>query len=152
MIPFYEEHGIPLQRVLTRPRNRILRDARPPRIRALPAVEDIDHTRTKAKSPQTNGIVERFHKTMLDEFYRVAFRKKIYAAVDDLQADLRRLDARVQRGNTSPGENGASERPRSTPSLTPCPSHAKKLNRSTRQTNPQPHDLQRPACAVRQIK
>jgi hypothetical protein len=34
------------------------------------------------------GIVERFHKTMLDEFRRVAFRKKIYATIDDLQADL----------------------------------------------------------------
>ena len=52
------------------------------------AVEDIDHTRTKAKSPQTNGIVERFHKTMLDEFYRIAFRKKIYQTISDLQADL----------------------------------------------------------------
>ena len=46
--------------------------------RDLPrAVENIDHTRTKVKSPQTNGICERFHKTLLDEFYRVAFRKKV---------------------------------------------------------------------------
>ena len=43
------------------------------------AVNDIDHTRTKAQSPQTNGICERFHKTILNEFYQVAFRKKIYA-------------------------------------------------------------------------
>jgi hypothetical protein len=35
-----------------------------------------------------NGIVERFHKTMLDEFYRIAFRKKLYATIDDLQVDL----------------------------------------------------------------
>ena len=35
-----------------------------------------------------NGIVERFHKTMLDEFYRVAFRKKLCATIDGLQADL----------------------------------------------------------------
>ena len=41
------------------------------------AVEDIDHSRTKIKSPQTNGICERFHKTVLNEFYRVAFRKKV---------------------------------------------------------------------------
>jgi transposase InsO family protein len=41
------------------------------------AVEDIDHTKTKARSPQTNGICERFHGTILEEFYRVAFRKKI---------------------------------------------------------------------------
>ena len=51
-------------------------------------MEDIDHTRTKTKSPQTNGICERFHKTGLDEFYRVAFRKKLYRSLDELQADL----------------------------------------------------------------
>jgi hypothetical protein len=52
------------------------------------AVEDVDHSRTKTKNPQTNGIVERFHKTVLDEFYRVAFRKKIYSSIAELQADL----------------------------------------------------------------
>src|ERR687897_962130 len=52
------------------------------------AVEDVDHSRTKAKNPQTNGIVERFHKTVLDEFYRVAFRKRIYSSIAELQADL----------------------------------------------------------------
>ena len=45
------------------------------------ALEDIDHSRTKTKSPQTNGIVERFHKTVLDEFYRIAFRKTIYGSI-----------------------------------------------------------------------
>lgn len=52
------------------------------------AVENIDHTRTKVKSPQTNGICERFHKTVPDEFYRVAFPKRIYTTIDQLQADL----------------------------------------------------------------
>lgn len=52
------------------------------------AVENIDHTRTKARSPQTNGICERLHKTVLNEFYRVAFRKKLYTSLADLQADL----------------------------------------------------------------
>ena len=42
----------------------------------------------KTKSPQTNGICERFHKTVLNEFYRVAFRKKVYRFIDELQADL----------------------------------------------------------------
>ena len=49
---------------------------------------DIDHSRTKTKSPQTNGICERFHRTVLDEFYRVAFRNKIYRTIEELQADL----------------------------------------------------------------
>jgi hypothetical protein len=52
------------------------------------AVENIDHTRTKARSPQTNGICERFHKTLLDEFYRVAFCKKVYRSIQELQAAL----------------------------------------------------------------
>ncbi len=51
-------------------------------------IEEIDHTRTKTKSPQTNGICERFHKTLMDEFYRVAFRRKIYGSLAELQADL----------------------------------------------------------------
>jgi hypothetical protein len=49
------------------------------------AVNDIDHTRTKAQSLQTNGICERFHKTILNEFYQVAFRQKIHTALDDMQ-------------------------------------------------------------------
>ena len=49
---------------------------------------DIDHTKTKARSPQTNGICERFHKTILQEFYQVSFRKKIYSNIEDLQKDL----------------------------------------------------------------
>jgi transposase InsO family protein len=51
------------------------------------AIEDVDHTKTKAKSPQTNGICERFHRTMLEEFYQVAFRKKVYDSLEALQAD-----------------------------------------------------------------
>ena len=45
-------------------------------------------SRTKTKSPQTNGICERFHKIILKAFYRVAFRKRIYASITELQADL----------------------------------------------------------------
>ena len=52
------------------------------------AINDIDHTKTKARHPQTNGICERFHKTVLQEFYQVTFRKKIYSDIDSLQDDL----------------------------------------------------------------
>ena len=52
------------------------------------AINDIDHTKTKVKSPQTNGICERFHKTILQEFYQITFRKKVYQSVEELQADL----------------------------------------------------------------
>lgn len=52
------------------------------------AINDIDHTKTKAKHPQTNGICERFHKTILNEFYQVTFRKHIYRSLEELQKDL----------------------------------------------------------------
>ena len=52
------------------------------------ALENINHARTKTKSPQTNGICERFNKTVLNEFYRVTFCKKLYQMLEELQADL----------------------------------------------------------------
>ena len=88
MIPFYDEHGVVLQRVLTDRGTEYCGTHDRHEYELYLAVENIDHSRTKTKSPQTNGIVERFHKTMLDEFYRIAFRKRIYATIDELQTDL----------------------------------------------------------------
>ena len=96
MLPFYDEHGIPLSRVLTDRGTEYCGSPEHHEYELYLAVEDIDHTRTKTKSPQTNGICERFHKTVLDEFYRVAFRKKIYRSITELQDDL---DSWVQSYN-----------------------------------------------------
>ncbi|WP_119080862.1 integrase core domain-containing protein [Chitinophaga alhagiae] len=52
------------------------------------ALEDIDYSKTKARSLQTNGIFERFNRTVQDEFYAIAFRKKIYYTLEDMQQDL----------------------------------------------------------------
>lgn len=52
------------------------------------AINDIVHTKTKARSPKTNGICERFQKTILNEFYQVTFRKKLYDSLEELQKDL----------------------------------------------------------------
>jgi transposase InsO family protein len=78
VIAFFEERGVPLQRVLTDHGTEHCGNPERHQYELYLAVEDIDHTRTKAKSLQINGIVERFDKTMLDEFYRIAFRKKVY--------------------------------------------------------------------------
>ena len=88
VLPFYDEHDIPLCRVLTDRGSEYCGNPERHEYELYLAIEDIDHTRTKTKSPQTNGICERFHKTMLDEFYRVAFRKKLYRSIAELQADL----------------------------------------------------------------
>ena len=48
------------------------------------SVNGIEHTKNKARHPQTNGVCERFHKTILQEFYQVAFRRKLYHSLDEL--------------------------------------------------------------------
>jgi hypothetical protein len=87
-VPFFEEKDVKLSRVLTDRGTEYCGNPEHHEYELYLAVEDIDHSRTKTKSPQTNGICERFHKTVLNEFYRVAFRKKLYTAIADLQEDL----------------------------------------------------------------
>lgn len=87
VIPFYEENGIPLLRILTDRGTEYCGNREQHEYQLYMAIENIDHSRTKARSPQTNGICERFHRTMQDEFYAVAFRKKIYTNLEELQAD-----------------------------------------------------------------
>ncbi len=88
VLPLFEEPGIALCRVLTDRGPEYCGNPEHHDYELYLAVEDIDHTRTKTRSPQTNGICERFHRTVLDEFYRVAFRKKIYRTIEALQNDL----------------------------------------------------------------
>ena len=88
VVPFFDEHGIAVSRILTDRGTEYCGTPERHEYELYLAVENIDHSRTKAKSPQTNGICERFHKTVLDEFYRVAFRKRIYQTIGELQADL----------------------------------------------------------------
>jgi transposase InsO family protein len=88
VVPFYEEHGVPLLRVLTDRGTEYCGNREAHEYQLYLAVENIDHSRTRAKSPQTNGICERFHRTIQEEFYSVAFRKKLYATLDELQQDL----------------------------------------------------------------
>jgi hypothetical protein len=87
-LPFFDEHDVKLLRVLTDRGSEFCGNPERHEYELYLAVEDIDHSRTKTKSPQTNGICERFHKTVLNEFYRVAFRKKVYHSLDELQVDL----------------------------------------------------------------
>jgi transposase InsO family protein len=88
VLPFYEAENVPLLRILTDRGTEFCGNAEQHEYELYLALADIEHTKTKAKSPQTNGICERFHKTVLDEFYRVAFRKKVYRTLEELQYDL----------------------------------------------------------------
>lgn len=63
-------------------------------------VNGIEHTKTKARHPQTNGICECFYKTILQEFYQVVFRRKLYHSLEELQAEL---DAWIDSYNSESG-------------------------------------------------
>jgi len=87
VLPFFEEHGISLLRILTDRGTEYCGKPEFHEYELYLSIEDIEHSRTKTQSPQTNGICERFQKTMLDEFYASAFRKKIYDSIEGLQND-----------------------------------------------------------------
>jgi transposase InsO family protein len=88
VVPFFESHSMGLLRILTDRGTEYCGKPDEHDYQLYLALQDIDHTKTKAKSPQTNGICERFHKTILNEFYQIAFRKKIYRTLEELQEDL----------------------------------------------------------------
>ena len=88
VLPHYEKHDLPLLRILTDRGTEYCGKVEQHDYQLYLALNDIEHTRTKARHPQTNGIVERFHKTIGDEFYKVTLRKKIYTTLEELQADL----------------------------------------------------------------
>jgi transposase InsO family protein len=88
VLPFYDEHEVRPRRVLTDRGTESCGSPERHEYQLYLAVEDIDRTKTKTKSPQTDGIRERFHRTVLDEFYRTAFRRKVHRGIEELQADL----------------------------------------------------------------
>jgi len=87
VVPFFEEHDIPLLRVMTDRGTEYCGKREHHEYQLYLAIENIDHTKTKARHPQTNGICERFHKTIQHEFYHIAFRKKVYESIEALQKD-----------------------------------------------------------------
>jgi transposase InsO family protein len=88
VLPFYQEQKIDLLRILTDRGTEYCGAREHHEYELYLSIEDIDHTKIKAKSPQTNGICERFHRTMQEEFYSIAFRKKIYNGLEEMQQDI----------------------------------------------------------------
>jgi transposase InsO family protein len=87
-LPFFDEHDIPVLRVLTDRGTEFCGSPDKHPYELYLQFHDIEHTKTKVRSPQTNGICERFHQTVLNEFYKITFRKKLYSDIDTLQKDL----------------------------------------------------------------
>lgn len=88
VLPFFGQNHLPMLRILTDRGTEYCGRMDQHDYQLYLAINDIDHTKTRAQSPQTNGICERFHKTILQEFYQVTFRKKLYVTLEELQKDL----------------------------------------------------------------
>ena len=88
VLPWFTEQSVPILRVLTDRGTEYCGKIDSHAYQLYLGIENIDHSKTKAYSPQTNGIIERFHKSMKHEFYDIAFRKKVYLSVEQLQEDV----------------------------------------------------------------
>jgi len=88
VLPFFEVHQIPLLRILTDRGTEYKGKPEHHEYELYLAIEGIEHSKTQVRHPQTNGICERLHRTMQEEFYAVAFRKKLYNSLAALQDDL----------------------------------------------------------------
>jgi len=88
VLPFFEENNIPLLRILTDRGTEFKGKPEHHEYELYLSLEGIDHSKTQVRHPQTNGICERLHRTMQEEFYAIAFRKKLYDNLELLQQDL----------------------------------------------------------------
>jgi transposase InsO family protein len=88
VLPFYEAQGLMVEHVLTDNGREYCGRPMIHPYQIFLEFNDIEHRRTKVARPRTNGFVERFNRTVLDEFFRETFREKFYASVEELQADL----------------------------------------------------------------
>jgi len=114
VLPFFEEQNIPILRVLTDRGTEFCGSPDKHPYQIYLQLNDIDHSKTKVRSPQTNGICERFHQTVLNEFYRITFRKKIYSDIETLQSDLDEYIAEYNTERTHQGKRCKGRTPMET--------------------------------------
>lgn len=128
VLPFFEEHGVPLLRILTDRGSEYCGNRETHEYALYLDLENIEHTRTRARSPQTNGICERFHQTIQNEFYASAFRRKLYRTLAELQADVDAWLMTYNAERTHSGKYCYGKTPLQTFFESACLAHAKQLD------------------------
>lgn len=88
VLPFFDEHQMHPLRILTDNGREYCGSKENHAYQLFLHLNGIEHTRIRVRRPQTNGAVERLNQTVQEEFYKVAFRKKLYRSIDEIQADL----------------------------------------------------------------
>jgi transposase InsO family protein/transposase len=90
VLPFYEEYNVAIEHLLTDNGRETCGKPLSHPYELYLTIQQIEHRRTQIGSPETNGFCERFHRTVKEEFFAVAFRRTLYESVDQLQRDLDR--------------------------------------------------------------
>jgi len=88
VLPFFDDHSVKVKTVLTdNGREYCGRPDHHP-FELFLQLEDIEHRTTQVRRPQSNGFVERMHRTLLDEHFRIMGRTKFYESINEMQIDL----------------------------------------------------------------
>jgi len=114
VLPFFDSHNMALLRVLTDRGTEYCGARENHPYQLFLYLNDIEHSKTKARHPQTNGCTERFNQTLLDEFYQVAFRKKVYTSLEEIQTDLDQFLHRYNTQRTNQGKHCKGRTPMDT--------------------------------------
>lgn len=114
ILPLYEKCEVTLLRILTDRGTEYCGREDSHDFELFLALNDLEHSKTKARSPQTNGICERVNRTIQDEFYKIAFRKKLYNSIEEIQVDLDAWLVQYNHDRTNQGKNCKGRTPMQT--------------------------------------
>lgn len=111
VLPFFDENWVSVLRVLTDRGTEYngLMDNHPYEL--FLHLNNIEHSTTKVRHPQTNGCVERLNQIIQDEFYAVSFRRKLYTTLEDIQTDLDEFMGWYNTQRTNQGKNCQGKTP-----------------------------------------
>lgn len=88
VLPFFDNYNMRLLRTLTDRGTEYLGIQETHPYQLFLYLNDIEHSKTRPRRPQSNGSTEKLNQTIQDEFYAVNFRKKLYISLEELQTDL----------------------------------------------------------------
>ncbi|NJL24693.1 MAG: IS481 family transposase [Calothrix sp. SM1_5_4] len=114
VLPFFDEEQMQLLRVLTDRGTEYGGKLEQHPYQLFLHLNDIEHSRTKARHPQTNGCTERLNQIIQEEFYAVAFRKTLYTSLEQMQADLDVFMAYYNNDRTNQGKRCQGRTPKQT--------------------------------------
>lgn len=88
VLPFFEEQGGQITTILSDNGREFCGRPDQHPYELFLQLEGIEHRTTRVRRPQSNGFIERFHRTLLDEHLRLMGRTKWYETLSEMQRDL----------------------------------------------------------------